>query len=219
MDIYEALYTTRAMRRVKPDPVPSDVVHRILDAAIRAPSGGNSQEWRFMMVDDPALVAQIAPLYRECIDMLWAAIYNDRLEAAAADPEAAESKQMMAIKKSVDYAAENFEDYPLLMFAFDRGDSTGGSIFPAVWSAQLAARAEGVGSSLTSVLMIKGDEVPNLLGVPADEDWKMACMVPMGYPKGRWGVAKRAPAHEVAYLNRWGSGLGAEINEPLWSAS
>lgn len=219
MDIYEALYTTRAMRRVKPDPIPDDVQHRILDAAIRAPSGGNTQDWRFLLVDDRDLVAKIAPLYTECIDMLWSSIYNDRLDAAAADPEAAESKQMMAIKRSVDYAAENFQDYPLLMFAFSKGDSTGGSIFPAVWSAQLAARAEGVGSSLTSVLMIKGDEVPNLLGVPAEEGWQMACMVPMGYPKGRWGVAKRAPAHEVTYRNQWGTDIGVEINEPMWSAA
>jgi len=218
MDIYEALYTTRAMRRVKPDPIPADVQHRILDAAIRAPSGGNTQDWRFLMVDDRDLIGRLAPLYRECIDMLWAAIYNDRLEAAAADPDAAESKQMMSIKKSVDYAAENFEDYPLLMFSFSRGDTSGGSIYPAVWSAQLAARAEGVGSSLTSVLMIKGDEVPNMLGVPAGEDWHMAGMVPFGYPKGKWGVAKRAPVHEVAYQNQWGTSIGTEIPEPLWPA-
>ena len=72
MDVYEALYTTRAMRRVKPDPIPLDVQKKILDAAIRAPSGGNTQNWRFMLVDDPAVKAQIAPIYQECLGMLWA---------------------------------------------------------------------------------------------------------------------------------------------------
>ena len=216
MDLYEALYTTRAMRRVKPDPISVEIQDRILDAAIRAPSGGNSQDWRFLMVDDAEVIGRVAPLYQECIAMLWSSIYNERIEAANADPEAEESKQMLAIQRSVDYAAANFSDYPLLMFAFSRGDSTGGSIYPAVWSAQLAARAEGVGSSLTSVLLLKGDEVPNLLGVPTDEGWQMAGMVPMGYPKGRWGVAKRAPVHEVGYRNRWGNPV-TTIDEPLWS--
>ena len=65
MDVYEALYTTRAMRRVRPDPIPADVQAKIVDAAIRAPSGGNTQNWRFMLVDDPELKAQLGPLYRE----------------------------------------------------------------------------------------------------------------------------------------------------------
>src|SRR6267154_2042509 len=97
MDVYEALYTTRAMRRCGPDPIPMDAQQRILDAAIRAPSGGNTQNWRFMLVDP-----------------------------------------------------------------------TGGSIFPATWSAMLAARAEGIGSSLTSVFMFQIDKVLEILGVPKE---------------------------------------------------
>lgn len=217
MDVYEALYTTRAMRRVKPDPIPTDVQDRILDAAIRAPSGGNMQQWRFLLVTDRDQVARIAPVYRAAIDFLWANIYAERLAAVEADPDAPESRQLAAIKRSVDWAAANFETYPLLLFAFDRGDTTGGSIFPAVWSAMLAARAEGVGSSLTTILAVEADEVLEILGVPADKGWRMVCCVPMGYPLGRWGVAKRRPAHEVAYRDRWGEPLGREIPEPLWS--
>ena len=71
MDVYEALYTTRAMRRVRPDPIPADVQARILDAAIRAPSGGNAQSWRFLLVDDPAVKARLAPLYQDAIGKLW----------------------------------------------------------------------------------------------------------------------------------------------------
>jgi len=216
MDVYEALYTTRAMRRVKPDPVPVEVQHKILDAAIRAPTGGNTQGWRFLLVDDPEVIGQIAPLYRESIDFLWEHIYNDRIAEAEADPDSESARAMTVMRTSVQYAVDHFAEYPLLLFAFDQGDTTGGSIFPAVWSAMLAARAEGVGSSLTSILMVKGDEVPNLLGVPVDEGWRMTCCVPMGYPKGRWGVAGRRPAHTVSYRNHWGQPVGFENDEPLW---
>ncbi|MEY2628085.1 MAG: hypothetical protein RJB08_1844, partial [Actinomycetota bacterium] len=65
MDLYRALYTTRAMRRVKPDPIPEDAVKRMLDAAIRAPSGGNQQKWRFLLLTDPTKKAKLQKLYRE----------------------------------------------------------------------------------------------------------------------------------------------------------
>lgn len=219
MDINEALYTTRAMRRVKPDPIPVDTQARIMDAAIRAPSGGNTQNWAFLLVDDPDIKAQLGPLYRECIEMLWGSIYADRVAEVEADPDTPDNKQWGSIMKSVDWAAENFETYPLFLFGFAQADSSGGSIFPAIWSAMLAARAEGVGSSLTSVLMLKGDEVPNILGVPAEEDWRMAACVPMGYPTGKWGVAKRRPVNEVTYRNQWGQEPGFTADEPLWPAS
>ena len=216
MDVYEALYTTRAMRRVRPDPIPPEVQARILDAAVRAPSGGNAQNWRFVLVDDPATRSALGPLYRQCIDQLWATIYKARVESARADPDLPESRATLAMVASVEHAADHFAGYPLFLFAFHRGDTTGGSIYPAVWSAMLAARAEGVGSSLTTVLAFKGDAVPDLLGVPRDQGWKMAACVPLGYPTGTWGVARRRPAHEVAYRNSWGAPVGFEINQPLW---
>ena len=218
MDIREALYTTRAMRRVKPDPIPEDVQMRILDAAIRAPSGGNSQQWKFMLVDDLEKRTQIGDLYRTCIDMLWTHVYGDRVAAAAENPDAAESQQFQRIINSVTWAQDNFATYPLLLFAFERADPSGGSIYPALWSAQLAARAEGVGSSLTTVLsFFAKDAIYEILGVPEDQGWNMAGCIPMGYPTGRWGIAKRAPVHEVSYRNTWGDDIGFVVDEPLWS--
>jgi nitroreductase len=218
MDIYEALYTTRAMRRVTTEPIPMDVQAKILDAAIRAPSGGNQQNWAFMLVDEPTIKAGLATLYRQCIDRLWETIYKDLRAEAEADPEAPGSAATLRMVRSVESAADNFADYPLFLFGFNKGDNSGGSIFPAIWSAQLAARAEGVGSSLTTVLGFTGDAVPNLLGVPAGDGWSMSCCVPMGYPKGKWGVASRRPVHEVSYRNQWGTPVGFEAQEPLWSA-
>ena len=103
MDIYEALYTTRAMRRCKPDPIPLDAQQRILDAAVRAPSGGNTQNWRFMLVDDADVKAQLGPIYRECMTLLWATIYKERLEIANADPTDPENDQMLRIQRSAQH--------------------------------------------------------------------------------------------------------------------
>ncbi|HEX3840892.1 MAG TPA: nitroreductase family protein [Acidimicrobiales bacterium] len=217
MDIYEALYTTRAMRRVHPDPIPFTVQARILDAAIRAPSGGNSQNWRFLLADDPGVIGQIGPLYRDAIDQLWKTVYADRLAAAQAAPEDADSIEMLKVQRSAQWLADHFEQVPLFLFGFVQADPTGGSIFPAVWSAQLAARAEGVGSSLTAVLgFFHPDEVFEILQVPRDKGWVMACCVSFGYPTGRWGVAPRRPVDEVSYRNRWGDSVGFGIEQPLW---
>ncbi len=217
MDVYEALYTTRAMRRVTADPIPDDVQRRILDAAVRAPSGGNAQNWKFMLVDDAGMKAKLGPIYRECLSMLWATFYKERIDSALATPDDPESRQMLRIQRSAQHLADHFEGYPLLLFSFAQLDASGGSIYPATWSAMLAARAEGVGSALTSVFQFQIDPVLEILGVPNGEGWLFSSCVTFGYPTGRWGVAARTPVHEVAYRNGWGNPVGFEIDEPLWS--
>lgn len=216
MDVFEALYTTRAMRRVRPDPVPSDVQASILDAAIRAPTGGNAQNWRFLLVDDAEVIARLAPLYKAGIDSLWVTLYADRVAWAAEDPDDPERQAFLRVQRSAQWAADNFTAYPLLLFGFAQHDPTGGSIYPALWSAQLAARAHGVGSTLTAVLLFADGEVKEILGVPADEGWNQAGCVLMGYPTGRWGVAERQPVQQVSFRNRWGEPLGVEVTDPLW---
>jgi len=216
-DVREVLYTTRAMRRVRPDPVPYDVQQRILDAAIRAPSGGNMQAWRFLLVDDADVKAGLAPLYRDSISRLWATIYADRIAAAHASPDSPDSRDTLRMQASAQHLADHFEEVPLFLFGFVMMDPNGGSIFPAVWSAMLAASAEGVGSALTSVLgLFHGAEALEVLGVPADEGWQMSCCVSFGYPTGRWGLAVRRPVHEVSFRNRWGAPVGFEVSESLW---
>ena len=216
MDVYEALYTTRAMRRVNADPIALEVQKKILDAAIRAPSGGNQQNWRFLLVDSAETKAEIAPLYRECLGNLWKSYYAPLIAAAAADPDNPESKQFVRVRKSAQYLADHFEDYPLMLFGFTKGDTSGSSIFPAIWNAQLAARAEGVGSALTSVLTFAKDATFEALGVPADEGWVMNCCVTFGYPTGKWDVAAHRPVHEVSFHNQWGKPLPFTIPTPLW---
>jgi nitroreductase len=217
MDVYEALYTTRAMRRVRPDPIPADVQARILDAAIRAPSGGNAQSWRFLLVDDPSVKARLGPLYRDAVAQLWQSVYAGRLEQARSSPEDPASALTLRMVASTQHLADHFEQVPLFLLAFSRNDNSGGSIFPAVWSAQLAARAQGVGTALTTVLgVFHGGEAMEILGVPPGKGWELACCVSFGYPTGRWGVAPRRPVHEVAFRNSWGTDLGLDIPAPRW---
>jgi nitroreductase len=219
MDVYEALYTTRAMRRVKPDPIPEEIQKKILDAAVRAPSGGNMQNWRFMLVDDPEVKAQLAPLYRHALGQLWVTFYKDALDRARANPDDPESAQFLRVQRSAQHLADHFEEYPLFLFSFVQFDPTGGSIFPATWSAMLAARAEGIGSCITTVMHIfSGDDVMRILGVPKDEGWIISSCVCFGYPTGKWGVAARRPVHEVSFRNQWGTPPGFEITEPLWQS-
>ncbi len=219
MDLYEALYTTRAMRRVRPDPIPDAVQARILDAAIRAPTGGNAQGWRFLLVDDPEVKGQLGPLYRDCIKQLFESLYAPRIAEAQANPDSPESIEFGKMHRSALHLAEHFESYPLLLFGFVQLDPTGSSIYPAIWSAMLAARADGVGSALTTVLLFRLEEMLRIFGIPPDEDWKFACCVTFGYPTGRWGTAPRRPVHEVAYRNRWSEPVGFEVPKPLWPHS
>jgi nitroreductase len=121
------------------------------------------------------------------------------------------------VVRSAAHLAEHFAETPLLLFGFapPRADS---SIYPALWSAMLAARAEGIGSTLTTFLNREQERVFDILGAPRGENWNWqlyGCLT-MGYPTGRWGVAKRRPAHEVASRNSWGSSPGFDIPEPLW---
>lgn len=214
MDLTEALYTTRAMRRVKPDPIPDHAVAAMIDAAIRAPSGGNNQNWRFLTVSDPALREQLGPLYRSAWDQLQNTLYKGRREAA----EASGNASALRVLDSSQWLADNFETVPLWVFAFHRNDPSGASIYPAVWNLMLAARGMGIGTCLTTILGIfEQDAVFDILGVPKDKGWSIAATVECGYPLGRWGVAKRAPAHEVAYAERWGDSPPWTADEPRFS--
>jgi nitroreductase len=122
------------------------------------------------------------------------------------------------MKGSGDYLADHFDEVPLLLFVFAIDDLGGANIYPAIWSALLAARAEGVGGVMTMVLRNFTDEVNELLGVPVEQGWKMSAMLTLGYPRGNWGVAaNRHPVHEVSSRNRWGAPFGIEVPQPLWS--
>jgi nitroreductase len=213
MDVREALYTTRAMRRVKPDALPQEVVSRILDAAVRAPSGGNMQTWKFLVVTDPDVRAKLGPIYKDCIAQLWKTVYAATLEKAQKVPDDPDNAQWLRIYRSAQWLADHFAEVPMLLFAF--GDA--GSVYPALWNASLAARAEGVGSALTSVMsFFNRDLTLEVLGVPSEGAPPLVACVTFGYPTGRWGVAQRNPVDQVTYENQWGTPLSFQVGGPLW---
>jgi nitroreductase len=216
MDVYEALYTTRMMRRMRPDPLPLEVQARIIDAAIRAPNGGNAQRWHFLAVDDQDTKNRLGDIYRQCREREYADIAAGRLAATAHDAEA-HQRTMARIKVSGDYFSEHFGQIPLLLFVFAVEDHGGANIYPAIWSALLAARAQGVGGVITTVLRYEAARVMDLLEVPRDQGWAMTAMLALGYPLGRWGVAAdRHPVHEVSSRNRWGRDFGVQVPDALW---
>lgn len=208
MDVYEALYTTRAMRRLKPDPIPYDAQARILDAAIRAPN--IEQGWRFILVDDAAIKAQLARLYAQAFERMVGGSLGNLLT----NMPPADTPMGRAIRSGV-HLAQHFAEVPLLLIGFGRTQE-GSGVYPALWSAMLAARAEGIGSTLTGMLQSYfSNEVFDILAVPKDAGWHMHGAVAMGYPTGRWGVGARKPVHEVAARNGWQGDLGFAVPEPL----
>ena len=210
MDIYEAIYTTRSMRRLKPDPIPYEVQARILDAAIRAPN--IDQGWRFILVDDPAIKEQFAVLYRQAFERL----VGGHPALAELQKAAATDTPMGRTIRSGVHLAEHFAEVPLLLIGFGR-TRDGSGIYPALQNAMLAARAEGIGCTLTGMLQsFFSVEVCDILGVPKDAGWSMHGAVTMGYPLGKWGVGARKPVHAVAARNSWQGALGFTVPEPLW---
>lgn len=214
MDLNEALYTTRAMRRVKTDAIPPDVIAAIMDAAVRAPSPGNTQQWRFITVTDREVMAELGLLYSRSWNQLNETAYAGRREAA----EQRGDERTLRVMSSAAWLAAHFAEVPLAVLAFTRNDVDGSGIYPAVWNLMLAARGHGVGATLTTVLHhFAAEEVAQLLDVPTAKGWRNAACVTLGYPLGKWGIAVRPPVHEVVYADRWGNPPDWQAFDPKWS--
>lgn len=199
MDIFDAIYTLRAMRRLKTDPVPEELVWKVLDAAIRAPSGGNLQPWGFVVVTDPEKKRKIGEWYLEA----WNKGYGPVKDVMMADPVRARTF------KSADHLANNIADVPVLIFATVRAanvaetSGVGPNIYPAVQNLMLAARAEGLGTTLTTLHRAHEADVKELLGIP--EGIETMAMIPLGWPKGKFGTGPRRPVEEVTHWDNWGN--------------
>jgi nitroreductase len=161
-------------------------------------------------VDDPQIKSQLAPLYLQGMQRLMAG-YGASLE----DMVKLDTKEGRAARSGY-HLAQHFAEVPLLLIGFGR-TRDGSGIYPALQNAMLAARAEGIGSTLTGFLQsFFSAEVMDILGAPKDAGWVMHGVVAMGYPLGRWGVGARKPVHEVAARNSWQGDLGFTVPEPLW---
>ena len=195
MPIGEALYTQRSIRRFRPDPIPGEDLRLILEAATKAPSGGNAQPARFLVLTDPAMIRAFGALYREA----WWAKRRDEGQpwtTREAIPDTLPNSQAAA------RLADEIADAPCIVLAFCLTRGQASSVIPSVQNLMLAARALGVGSVPTTLHPQVLERVYALLGVPAEAEFHLC--IPLGYPRGRFGPTSRRPVGEVTFLDRWG---------------
>jgi len=217
--LFEAMYSARALRRLKPDPVPEAIITKILDAAIRAPSAGNSQHWVFMVVRDPELRSALGRIYQKASDIAQA-IYQARGRPAHMSAE-----QYQRMMSAGAYLWEHIGNVPVLLLPCLRDRpappreilppevqaiyetepiytdrNRGASIYPAVQNIILTCRALGLGTLMTNHIRCEG-EVNALLGIP--DDVLTYALMPIGYPVDHFGSVKCRPVNEVAYADRW----------------
>ncbi|MGH7781973.1 MAG: nitroreductase family protein [Candidatus Binataceae bacterium] len=203
-DLFEAMYTTRSMRRLLPDPVPPALIVKVIEAATMGPSGSNRQPWIFVIVRDSEMKAFVAERYRKA----WEVYFTPRArEIVASDPRSPQGR----ILRSARYLAEHIADVPVMIFccvkkyndAARKGQPMSNAMFPAIQNLCLAARAYGLGTSITGLHSMYAQELDARLGVPPE--YANLALIPLGYPKGKWGRPERKPALEVTYWERWGN--------------
>jgi nitroreductase len=209
MPLEEAMRTQRAIRRLKPDPVDDALVLHLIELAQRAPSGSNAQNWQFVIVRDRAVKARLGALNRGMFRFYggigrW---------IARSDPKT------LRMIDAVQWQADHFADIPVLVVACLRGPrlpfppilatSYYGSIYPSVQNLLLAARAAGLGAALITLPLWSTFLARRALGLP----WTVqpCAVVPLGWPRGRYGPTTRKPVGDVVHVDRYG-------NQPYRSA-
>ena len=213
MDLYDAMSTLRAVRRLRPDPVPADVLERVFTAATWAPTGGNLQPWRIIAVRAPETRQALEDLYRPH----WNAYvprYHDKMANMPPEQRASSQRALDA----GDYLAKHMHEAPVIaVFCFNPDLMTitdqalsrpsvvgGGSVYPAVQNLLLACRNEGLGCVLTTLLCIEEAQLRPLLGLP--EGWYTCAFVPIGYPVGGGhGPIRRRPVASMVFNDRFGA--------------
>ena len=201
-DIFEVMSTMRAMRRLKPDPVPDELINKILQAAQWAPSGGNTQRWRFLVIKDPTIKQQVQVYYKRAFDEVVGPRYATSPAPPGSDP--ARYKRQSA---AVEYLTDHYHEAPVWIVACledgeNPGRTAGSSIYPAVQNMLLATRALGLGTTLTTRHTGYGKEVDAIFGLPSGVH--SYAILPIGWPMGRFGRLGRGPLTDVVYQDLWG---------------
>lgn len=213
LDLYQAMSTQRTVRRLRPDPIPDDVLERVLQAACWAPTGGNQQPWRVVVVTDVEGKSGLQAIYQPEWDR-YVAGFLTRLEGLPDE----QLEPWRRIAAAGDHLAEHLAEAPaVLVFCADPSQMAitdarldrisivgGGSVYPAVQNLLLACVAEGLGCAITTLHCRREDEVRALLDIP--DGWATAAMVPIGYPAlGGHGPITRQPPERLAHRDRFGA--------------
>jgi nitroreductase len=203
MPLADAMMTQRAIRRLTSDPVDDALVLRLIELATKAPTGSNMQNWEFIVVRDPAAKAKLGRANRQAL-----AIYGRVGRFLKRD-----DPPMLRIMDAVDWQRDHFEEIPVIVVACLRGPrmwfppiaatSYYGSIYPSVQNLLLAARAAGLGAALITLPLWSTIGARRALGLP----WNVTpcAVVPLGWPRGRYGPTRRRPVGEIVHLDRYGN--------------
>lgn len=199
----------RAMRRLKPDPVPLETLRKVLEAGVQAPSGQNSQPWAFLVISEPDERAWFSERYRQAIETRFGGFEQPR-----DGDDSPLVRQMQAVK----YQCEHMHEFPLILlvagkrdwpFKVPKSDRVGlappnyGAVYPCVQNILLACRSLGLGAALTTMHQVFEDELHAHFKIP--EDFGVVVAIPIGWPLGNFGTVSRKPAAEVTYFNSWDS--------------
>jgi nitroreductase len=227
MPLVEAMTSQRAVRRLKPDPVDDEIVLRCIELALKAPTGSNGQNWEFVVVKDRATKAALGARYRQAWSLYggighWIAEQQSQggvagtISKVMGSSSETDPESMAKILRAVEWQVDNFADLPVLVIPCLRGakapfvplpaianSSYYGSIYPSVQNLLLAARAMGLGASLITLPLWSMTSARHLLGLPLSV--QPACIVPLGWPKGRYGPTTRRAVGDVVHLEQFGN--------------
>ena len=201
-DLFEIMGTTRSMRRLKPDPVPDELIRQILEAGTAAANGGNTQTWRFLVVKDPVIKKAVQVWYKKAFDEVIGPRY-----ATSAPPPGVTAEKYTRQHGAVEYLTEHFHEAPVWIVAclkdgVNPGRGAGASIYPAVQNMLLAIRALGLGSTLTTRHLQFEKETEAALGLPPGVH--SYAILPVGYPMGKFGPTGRGKMSDFVFGDKYG---------------
>jgi nitroreductase len=202
-DIFHIVHTTRAMRRLKPHPVPDALIRKILEAGMCAANAANTQRWRFLVVTDMGIKKAVQVYYKRALDEVVGPRY-----ATSAPPPGSDAARYARQHAAVEHLTEHFHEAPVWIVAcIEHGKDqpvryAGASIYPAVQNMLLAARALGLGATLTTRHLLYEKETEAVLGLPPGVH--SYAILPIGYPMGNFGPVRRGALEDFVYQDRWG---------------
>jgi len=198
MPVGEAMFTQRAIRRMKPDPISMKDLQLIFDAAAKAPNGGNRQPARFLLITDRKVIQDFGALYREA---WWAKRADEKQPWTRREDIPEHEKNHRAAAR----LADEIKEAPVIVLATAPNAGAAHSVLPSCQNLMLAARALGIGSTLTTLHPKVMERVHALLKIP--KDVVILHCIPLGYPQGNFGPNTRLPTSETTYFNTWGAAV------------
>ena len=204
---FDLVGSVRAMRRLHPDPVPDELLFKVLNAGVQAPSGMNQQPWSFLVIRQPEDKLWFAERYKAAIELRMGGVIQI---------EEGDSSPMAAQLRALQYQMDHMQESPLLLvvcglrdwpFRVPKAERVGlappnfGAVYPCVQNILLACRAVGLGAALTTMHQVFEDELMERFEIPLE--YGVVVTIPIGYPMGRFGPVRRRPAEEVTHFDRW----------------